>query len=200
MGLYSVYADKKHYRSLGFDRSQSRKIFGENIENQFDVNFEAKPYAQLWKTLDVNFADDGSGLSGNLTPDISEHNGRLFLSQKAYDALKDLLAQDGEFLPARYEQGSAFLFNPLSVAEDVDGLDTELSIKNEWGDVENLAFHEERIKDFVIFRSAFDNYRSAFCSDLLKNAITSAGLKGIFFTPDLGNPYTLDLVKDLQNG
>lgn len=199
MGLYSVHADTKHYRSLGFDRNQSREVFGENVENQFDVNFEAKPYSKLWKSMDVSFANDGSGLSGNLIPDISEHNGRLFLSQKAYNALKSLLAQDGEFLPVRYEQGSAFLFNPLSLAENVNGLDAELSIKNEWGDIENMAFYEERVKDFIIFRSVFDNYRSAFCSDILKNAITSAGLKGVFFTSDLGNPYTLDLANNLQN-
>lgn len=200
MGLYSVYADTKQYRSLGFDRNQSRDIFGEDIKDQFDVNFDAKPYLQLWKSMNVRFVDEGSELSGSLVPDISEHNGRLFLSQKAYDALKDLLAQDGEFLPVRYEQGSAFLFNPLSLAESVNGLDKDLSIRNEWGDIENLAFHEERVKDFVIFRSAFDNYRSAFCSDILKNAIESARLKGVFFTPDLGNPYTLDQAKNLQNG
>jgi hypothetical protein len=200
MGLYSIYSDTKQYRNLGFDRNQSRDIFGEDIKDQFDVNFEAKPYAKLWKSMDVNFVDDGSGLSGSLIPDISEHNGRLFLSQKSYDTLKDLLTQDGEFLPVLYEHGAAFLFNPLSLAESVNGLDTNLSIRNEWGDIENMAFHEERVKDFVIFRSKFDNYRSAFCNDILKDAITSAGLKGVFFTPDLGNPYTLDLAKNLQNG
>jgi hypothetical protein len=200
MGLHSVYADLKHYRSLGFDRSQSRIIFGENIENQFDVNFDAKPYAQVWKKLDVNFANDGSTLSGNLIPDISEHNGRLFLSMPAYELLSKLLATDGEFLPVRYEHGDAFIFNPLKLAESVSGINTELSVRNEWGDIENLALHEDRVKEFVIFRSAFDNYRSAFCGDALKKAITSADLKGVIFTPDLGNPYTLDLAGRLKNG
>jgi hypothetical protein len=46
MTLYSIYADTERYRTLGFDRNQSRKVFGEDIKNQFDVNFEAKPYAQ----------------------------------------------------------------------------------------------------------------------------------------------------------
>jgi hypothetical protein len=68
-------------------------VFGEDIKNQFDVNFEAKPYAQKWETLNVNFTDDGGGLSGDLIPDISEHNGRLFLSQKAYGVLKDLFVE-----------------------------------------------------------------------------------------------------------
>ncbi len=82
MSLYSIYANTNHYRTLGFDRSQSREVFGDNIENQFDVNFEAKSYSYLWQTLNVNFADDGSALSGNLIPDISEHNGRFFYLKK----------------------------------------------------------------------------------------------------------------------
>jgi ribulose 1,5-bisphosphate carboxylase large subunit-like protein len=99
MALYSIYADKKKYRYLGVDRNQSREVFGEDVKNQFDINFEAKPYADNWQTLNVNFTDDGAGLSGDLIPEISEHNGRLFLSPKAYEVLKNIIKKDGEFLP-----------------------------------------------------------------------------------------------------
>lgn len=189
MTLYSIYADTNTYRSLGFNRKQSREIFGADIHDQFDVNCEAKPYAKKWQPLNVNFADDGSGLSGEIVPEISEHNGRLFLSQKAYDVLKPLLENDGEFLPVTYEHGDGYMFNPLSLAEDVGGLDEKCSVKNEWGDIENTAFHEEHVKGFMIFRCEFDNYRNAYCQEALKNAIEEAGLKGVFFTQDLGNPF-----------
>ncbi len=191
MTLYSIYADTDLYRSIGFDRDQSFEVFGDNIRNHFDVNFEPKPYLSTWKTLDVSFADDGSGLSGDLIPDISERDGRLFLSQNAYDVLKPLLKNDGEFLPVNYDNGQGYFFNPLSLAENVDGLDENRSIKNEWGDIENTAFHEDRVKNFMIFRTKFDSYISAYCQEELKSAIEQAGLKGVFFTPDLGDRFTV---------
>ncbi|WP_339065792.1 hypothetical protein [Teredinibacter turnerae] len=189
MPLFYIYADTKNYRLPGFDREQSRAVFGSDIQNQFDVNFEAKSYATKWQKLKVNFDCDGAGMNGDLIPDISEINGRLFLTIKAYNALKQLLDNDGEFLPvSSAEHGDAWIFNPLSLAEDVDGLDQNLSIKNEWGDIENTAFCEDRVKDFMIFRSCFDNHRNAFCQAIVKEATESAGLKGVAFTPDLGKP------------
>jgi len=199
MTLYSIHADTDQYRSIGFDRAQSRKVFGSNPRDQFDVNFEAKSYAKVWQTLDISFADDGSGLSGDLIPEISERSGRLFLSQRAYDVLKSLLENDGEFLPVNYENGQGYLFNPLSLAEDVNGLDEKLSVKNEWGDIENTAFHEERVKKFMIFRTRFDSYISAYCQEELKDAIEKVDLKGVFFTTDLGNPFTIKTAAKRQN-
>ena len=199
MGLYSLYADTENYRSLGFDRHQCREVFGEDIQNQFDVNFEAKPYTSVWQPLNVSFADDGSGLSGDLIPDISERDGRLFLSPKAYDILKDLIYNDGEFLRVTYEDGEAYMFNPLSLAESVDGLDQKLSIKSEWGDIENTAFHEDRVKGFNVFRSKFDNYRSIYCQESVKSIIEEHKLNGLIFTRDLGNPYTAKYTDNIQN-
>jgi hypothetical protein len=191
MTLYSIYGDTDHYRNIRFDRKQSREVFGRDVHDQFDVNYEAKPYIDIWQPLDIEFDDDEPRLSGDLIPDMFEHNGRLFISQKAYDALKPLLENDGEFLPVNYDNGQDYFFNPLSIAENVDGLDVNRSIKNEWGDIENTAFHEDRVKNFMIFRCNFDNHRNAYCQEELKAAIEHAGLKGVFFTPDLGNPYTL---------
>ncbi len=123
-------------------------------------------------------------------PDISEHYGRLFLSQKAYEALSELLKNDGEFLPVNYEDGSAYIFNTLSVAESVNGLDEALSLKDEYGQRKNVAFHEDRVKDFMIFKTEFDSYISAYIQDELKQAIEAADLKGVYFTPDLGDPFS----------
>jgi len=113
--------------------------------------------------------------------------------------LKDLITNDGEFLPVKYEQGDAWLFNPLSIAEDVDGLDKKLSVKNEWGDIENIAFHENKVKEFSIFRCMFDINKNVFCQDTVKQVIEKAGLKGVFFTPDLGDQFSVDITAQLQN-
>lgn len=183
-----------------FDRKQMYEEYGEDIPTHFDVNFVARPYADVIKNpFKVNFANDESGLYGDQIPDISEDHGRLFLSIKAYELLKKLLDKDGEFLPVIYEDGEGYIFNPLHTAEEVNGLDTTLSLKNEWGDIENTAFHEERVKDFVIFKTEFDSYMSAYCQESLKEAVENSDLKGVFFTPDLGNPFSMKLAKQFQN-
>ncbi|MGL6159747.1 hypothetical protein [Microbulbifer sp.] len=198
MALLSIYADTKRYRMLCFDREQSRAVFGDNIANQFDVNFEAKSYKNAWQPLDVSFVTGVDG--GESVPDISEHNGRLYLNDRAFQVLKDTLSDDGEFLPVRCGESTGYLFNPLRIAEDVGGLDRKLSVKNEWGDLENIAFHEGKVSEFTVFRSRFDNYRSLYCQSRLRDIIEDVGLKGVFFTPDLGNPFTLEYADRLRQG
>jgi len=201
MALYSVYTDTKTYRYIGFDSKQSREMFGKNIHDQFDVNFEAKPYADKWKSpFNVDFSDDGSSFHGDIMPDISEHNGRLFLSPKAYDVLKPLIENDGEFLPVTYNEETGYMFNPLSIAETVDGIDETLTQKNEWGDLVNLAFYEDKVKKFAVFRTNVDDHMSAFCQQSVKDAIENSDLKGVFFTVDLGNRYTQEQASKQQNG
>lgn len=194
MALYSIYPDEK-YRTPGFNDAQIREIYGDDIHHQFNVNYNPVPYANKWQVLDVSFDDDGSGLEGDLIPDISVHYGRVYLSITAYESLKNILSKDGEFLPVCVCGVDAYFFNPLKKAEDVDGLDEKLSIKNEWGDIESTVFHEDCVSEFMIFKSAFDNYGSAYCQEAMKNAVENAGLKGVFFTLDLGNPFGAEAVQ-----
>lgn len=187
MPLLSIHPDQK-YRTPKFDEEQILAVFGEDIHQQFNINYNPIEYAEKWQTLDISF-DDDSGLEGNLIPDISVHYGRLYLSPKAYEVLKDRLKDDGEFLPIQVDSEQAYFFNPLKKAESVNGLNEKLSIKNEWGEIENLAFYEEKVKDFAIFKSDFDQYIYAFCHDDFKAIIQQHNLKGISFSVDLGNPF-----------
>jgi hypothetical protein len=182
--LYSIYADTKNYLYIGYDGNQMNDLLGD--EYRFDIDRTVKSYSRVWKNpITVNFGNEG--MKGTKMPDISADQGRLFLSQKAYDVLRDLLKNDGEFLPVEYESGNGFMFNPLSLAESVDGLDKKLSVKNEWGDVENVAFDENKVQGFNIFKTEFDAYYSVYCQESVRDAVEQAGLKGVIFTPNLGN-------------
>ncbi|WP_086933047.1 hypothetical protein [Agarilytica rhodophyticola] len=200
MTLYSVHENSEKFATLGFDQDQMFTVFGK-LRNQFSVNYQPKPYAEkLIDPLKVNFGlEDPPTSAGTEIPDISNHYGRLFLNPKAYDALKDLLKNDGEFLPVVYENGKGYIFNTLSVAESVDGLDKKLSLKNEYGDVRNVAFDKNRVGDFMIFRTSFDNYINAYVHQKLKDAIEDADLHGVYFSIDLGNPYSEKHAQSLQN-
>ena len=199
MTLYSIYADTKNFRKIEFDRDQMFEDYG-SLPNHFDLNYEPKPFAPKQKReFSIQFKNEGKGLSGDQYPDISEFQGRLYLNQKAYDALAAILSKDGEFLTVQHEHGKGYIFNPLHCAEEKQGLDETLSKKNEWGDIENAAFHEDKVKEFTIFKTAFDAYLSAYCQENLKEAIEENGLQGAYFTPDLGNPHTAELAQKLRN-
>lgn len=188
MTLYSIYADAKKYRTIGYDSEQMFDNFG-SLNHHFNVNYSPRPFLMHVKSpLKVNFSREESAFSGNEIPDISEHYGRLFLSSKAYDVVKGLIKNDGEFLPVEYEKGCAYIFNTLSVAESVNGLNKQLSIKNEYGEHLNMTFHQDKTKDLMIFKTSFDGYINAFIQEELKQAIEDAELKGVYFTSNLGAP------------
>ena len=80
----------------------------------------------------------------------------------------------------------------LKRAEDNEGLNTKLSFNNDWGDLESLAFHEDKVKELVVFRSEFDGYMGLFCQESFKLKVEALGLQGIIFSEDLGNIFPPD--------
>jgi hypothetical protein len=103
-----------------------------------------------------------------------------------------LIENDGEFLPATYSGGKAFIFTPLNVAEDVGALDEKLTRKNDWGDVENLAFHEEKLKDWILFRARFNAFYTLQCTQAFIDTVTANDLNGLFVTTNLGSIFAVE--------
>lgn len=187
MSLYSIYADSDTFRTIAFDSDQMFEEYG-SLRNHFSVNYEPVPFAgRMNSPFQISLSGKNSEFSGDEIPDISEHYGRLYLSIKAYEAIGDLIKGDGEFLPALCDGKEAFIFNTTRVAEDADGLDEKLSVKDAMGNCINVAFHSERVSEFMIFKTEFDGFISAYCQSELKDAIDAADLKGVYFTQDLGN-------------
>lgn len=189
--LYTMILDYNHYLPLAWDQDQIISIIGDDSiatrEQRIDMWNAPRTYMDIYKEpLHVHFSKTTKGSKNCVIPDIGETHGRLFLTPKAYKILEPLIKNDGEFLPLVYEHGEAYFFNPLRSAEDVGGLDTKLSRKNEWGDLENLAFHEDKVKDWAVFRTGFNDHYTLQCQRHIKEAIEQAGLKGLYITPDLG--------------
>ncbi len=190
--LYTLILDSNKYLSPLLDRAQIHRILGETTEEnvKYRIDFKALPvsYKGVFnEPLNVSFPKALKSQKNCEIPDIAAFQGRLFLGLKAYEVLKPLLDNDGEFLPANYELGKGYIYIPLKVAEDVDGLDTELSRKDEWGQVANLAFHEDRVKAWNVFRTEFNGYHTLQCQQAVKDAIEKAGFTGLYITPNLGN-------------
>jgi len=186
--IYLIHPDYRHYKSFVYDPKAVRKALGS--ETQFHFARSPQTYLDDWKPLEIAFEALASKKAG--LPDIMVRNGRMFLNQIAIDALKPLIDNQGEFLPVTYGGQDGMLFNILATAEDVDGLDTQNSLNNEFGEVQALAFHEENLKELNVFRTAFDGYMGVYCNEVFRKAVEDTGLKGLIFSSDIGTAFPPD--------
>ena len=190
MAFFTIYTDLENYAGMGFDDVQMKRIFGNDPRDRFDYTQRNQPFESLIsEKLKVNFTASGDSRTSVTLPDIqvlTRHNTNLFLSSIAYKALKKTIENDGEFIPVTYEKGEGYIFNVLRAAEDVGGLDSALCVKNEWGDIENMGFHEDKLSSYAIFKTKFDGYNNLYCREDVKTVIENAKLKGVIITPELG--------------
>lgn len=111
----------------------------------------------------------------------------MVLNEKAYSALKEILAPSGEFLKAYCEGIPYFIYNTLHI-EDNSAIDEDQSQKcmNDgiYQGLDALAFIESNISQ-PIFKTAYDRKAYSYCTGAFKEAVESAGLKGLIFNETL---------------
>lgn len=160
-------------------------------------------YAPIWKEplhLSVGVDMEGQKYQFEELPDLVENMGRLYMSERAYDALHDSLKQDGEFLPVTYDGGSGYIFNPLTIAEDHDALGEDVTTTNEWDELQSLGFFEEKLPaGTMLFRCRADYCHGLFCTERFVQAVRDAGLTGALFQPDLANIFGPDAKSPLNS-
>ena len=195
--LYTVLLDNKNYRDPMFNSEQLDRLVGtlngDTLNNRIELNNTPRSFAGVFsEPLRIDFPLFKKAQAKLQIPDIAASEGRLFLNKKAYDALHDLIKNDGEFIPALYEGGEAFIFTPLNVAESIDALDTNLTKKNEWGDLENLSFHEEKLGDWMVFRAEFNAFHTLQVTQAFVDAVKQNELKGLYITTNLGSVFSVE--------
>lgn len=192
MALYSLYANNEKYAYIRFDRDELREKFGNNPKHHIDAGFKPIPYLQSWHRVGVAF-ENPDDMAGDEAPEITVFKAKLFLNARAYKVLYPLFKEHGEFLPISFDETECFIFNPLRTAEEFDAVDEALCIQNEWGDITSMGFYEDKLRNVPIFKSAVNKYQSINCDDTVKQAIEDNGLKGVYFTKDLGCPHTANI-------
>ncbi|PUA26355.1 MAG: hypothetical protein B0W54_21525 [Cellvibrio sp. 79] len=190
--LYTLISDSKHYRGAVIDSdfvaSQVGGLRDGRLNDRIDVNHQPRSWQGVFSTpIPVRFPAFNQEDKNKAIPDIAEFQGRLFLNEKAYSALKQFIEKDGDLIPAISESGNGYIFTPLRKAEDVDALDKKLNKKSDWGDVEHLVFIEEKLKSFSLFRADYTNCMNLYCQETIKNAIANNDLSGLYITNDLAN-------------
>jgi len=146
--------------------------------------FNAKPdaYSKVWKPLHITFH---SSAKGQHFPDASENYARLFLTEDANTLLLPLLSNCGESLPITHDQGAGFIFNTLCTAESLNAVNPQLTTHDEHGNLVHYGFNEDRLSDHALFKTELDNYTRLYCTEVFKQAVENANLKGIVFNISL---------------
>mgnify|MGYP003683164091 CR=1 FL=1 len=184
--IYRIHHDENYLMHVIPPVESMDKLGAEH--GTFAFNAEPKKYAEVWQPLHIEFAAC-TGKKTKAIPDVSENFGRLFLSQKAYSVLKELLASSGEFLPVTYgEAGQGHIFNPLLTAEQLSAIDDKLTTHDQYGNLESFGFVEKKLKDTAIFKTQLDTFKGIFCNEEIKQACEAENLTGISFHPDVANP------------
>ncbi len=178
--IYSLHPDVDHYLTFAINADEAERALGKDTTFHFDES--PISYAADWQPMEIEFYA-ASYKKVSALPDVSQANGRLYLNEKAYNALHKELEPCGEFLPVSYRGGKGYLFNILAVADDA--LDTKLCTKNKWGDITWMAFQEDKLSSCPVFRTEFDDYLSVFGRNSFKALYETAQLSGLVFTEDL---------------
>lgn len=184
MAIHRIHHDDTY---LIYEMSTREVLNKLGREHPFHIDRSPVAYSGVWKEpLIITFTKIDSATK-NTVPDIAVRSGRLFMSDKAYNALNKLLAKDGEFLPVTYSDGKGYIFNPLAIAEDLEALNTERTAYDQGGNLAHFEFIESKLGHTSLFRAKVDNCSGVFCSDPVKSAIEKAELTGVYFQPDLAN-------------
>ncbi|WP_062262465.1 hypothetical protein [Endozoicomonas arenosclerae] len=178
--IYSLRPDVKKFLWFNIDSKESRRALGD--DTLFHMDESPVSYLKNWQTMEIEFYSSSVGKVSAI-PDISQRHGRLFISQEAHAKLQPLIHSCGEFLPVTYNQEHGYIFNVLTLSDDA--LDLNLCKKNEWGEIEWIAFDEQKLPGFPLFRIEYDNYMAVFCNEQFKQACEDAGLQGVRFSQDL---------------
>ena len=186
MSLFRIYSDDRRYLNFVIPMAEVINKLGE--EHPIHLQRSPKSYQAMWDdTFKLDFYY-GKYNKGKVMPDLAENYGRMYFSETAYQHLHLLVESCGEFLPVQHQHGKGYIFNPLKTAEDVDGINQRLVTYDPYDNLESFGFHEDKLKDFVLFRTKLDTYLGIFCQEAFKNAVQANKLTGIKFGPDVSNP------------
>lgn len=183
--IYRILHDESYLMHI-IPPVESMAKLGEEY-GTFAFNSEPTTYRDVWKPLEIEFRSCEGSMATEV-PDLSENFGRLFLSEKAFSALGELLQQSGECLPVTFSGRKGYIFNPTVTAEQHNAVIQSATAYDEHGNLVHFAFDEARLAGVSVVKTNLDLYKGVFCGEQLKELCLTERLTGVTFSPDVSNP------------
>lgn len=186
----STVTDNPIFEGFAFetDPSLSPSLLGrECLEDDICPGYGTSDTVRQWQAAKLALKWKAPRLTGRVVPfndypciDVCNPA----FSERACDALRELLKPNGELLPVRTESGSYFFYNVTTV---VDVLDVKKSKCNFWCDppttavsIDYFEFYSSKLKGLSIFR-IIDWPTPVFVSRGFVDRVYEAGLNGFEF-------------------
>lgn len=177
MKIYQILQNDSDYITLYFDPDEVEDKRG---GDDFLFFTTPKSYASDWVPLELSIkACD----SPPVIPSISTWQNYLVLHDSAYQALEDLLGHYGELLPCMYQEAKFYLFNPLTIAEDLNAV-VPGSVTKRGNLLSGINFDENKLESVPVFRTK-ESYISIYCTEVFKESVQSSNLDGLLFNANL---------------
>jgi hypothetical protein len=147
-----------------------------------------QPVPQAWVPVQVEWLDE-RGSRRKPLPDFPSFGGVLAFTQKALDALEDLLEPNGVILPLQMSGGSVFVY---MVTHKVDALDEDRCEITRFStgrimDVQRFAFHAGSITGAPIFKVLQLRSR-VFVTEMFAERVNELGLTGFVLNQVWSDP------------
>lgn len=177
MEFYQIFQNDQAYMVPYLDADEVEEKRG---GDDFILITKPRSYIKGWVPLELEFKMDGSLPT---IPTASRWRNYLVLHKSAYDQLRQLLEPHGEFLPCTHKGSTFYLFNTLTIAEELDGVKPDSVCRN-GSLLSSIQFDEEKLKAVPVFRTK-ESFLSVYCSDIFKKAVEEAELEGLRFSSNL---------------
>ena len=140
--------------------------------------------SDIWpKVLECSFFGD----SKDHHFDINSFDGLLVLKMNAYELLKPLLDEYGEFLKLDVEGIPMVMFNPFTFGQENLPLCEKQYIDGLESGYKSIVFDADDVKDKLIFKSKLTSGLTLYCNEAFKAVVESNNLSGIVFDEDINN-------------
>jgi Immunity protein family (Imm11) len=172
MKVYLLRADSDHYESVSM---ASGDLY------EFARRFNGKPMKKLGK--DARIKKDPRRVPKGDSPSLIP--GVPIFSQRAVEALRDLLEANGELFPTKINSENYFIFNVTHVADVLDEPNSELSRFKDGRVfyIDCYSFVAKELKGLSVFKIPQMVVGDVYVTDAFVERADSAGLKGFWFLP-----------------
>lgn len=177
MDFYQLFQNDSNYMTPHFDPDEVEDKRG---DDDFILITKPRSYLKDWVSMELKFSMEGSL---PVIPTISRWRNYLVMQEHAYSNLKSLLDAYGEFLPCTHHGSRFYLFNPLTIAEDLQGIEPG-SVSRINNLLSGIQFSEQNLQGIPVFRTK-ESYVSIYCSDIFRKAVEEADLEGLIFSTNL---------------
>jgi RHS repeat-associated protein len=173
MRVFELRPDVEGFRWLDLVNSGEYNILSE---------LNDQPAGSAWKPLAAEWIEDDLN-AGKPKSDFPTLGTTPVFSQRAVDALLDLLVENGELLPIRVEDGTYFVYN---VTRKVHALDEDRSelVRFSTGGVMRIAryeFYPDKVEALTIFKIP-QSRAKVFVTEPFVERVYDARLTGFEFT------------------